>query len=164
MDAIFRLKFVMLLVWLGFIGFFYRELLKSIASRRWQKVPGQVLSCEVELRSTNRKNLYVPHVSYSYNLNGKQYQSQSFTFLGTSGGAGGSGFAWQVEERVEPFPPGSTVTVYVNPNDPSDAVLIPGVHWSQYAGLIFISLLCLGIGFIVEILNFIWPGCQPNCT
>ena len=107
--------------------------------------------------------VYLPIVSYSYNYDGRQYQSESLTYLGTSGGYGGAGLEWQVNQRLNAFPPSSTVSVFVNPKVPTEAVLLPGVHWSQYVGLVFVTLLFLGIAFIGEILNFIWPGCQPNC-
>ena len=164
MSAGLRLKLIMLFVWLAFIGMMFRGFPISLASKRWTQINGRVISSRKGTRQRNGTNVSVPVVSYSYSFEGKQHQSESFTFLGTSGGLGGAGFDRQVEQRLKPFTPNSSVSVYVNPKLPSEAVLIPGVHWSQYAALIGITLFCLGVAFIVEILNFIWPGCQPNCA
>jgi len=163
MDAGFQLKIIMFLVWIFLMGMMFRGLPKSLASRRWLQVSGQVISSQIGSRQTNGKTVCVPIVSYSYNFDGKLYQSESFTFLGTSGGFGGAGLKWQVEQRLKAFTPNSSVNVFVNPKAPTEAVLLPGVHWSQYSALIFFTLFCLGVAFIVNILNFIWPGCQPNC-
>ena len=164
MDAGLRLKIIMLLVWIFMMGMMYRGLPKSFASRRWLRVDGRVISSQIESRQIRGKTVYVPMVSFEYNFEGKQYKSDLFTFFGTSGGFGGKGFKWQVEQRIKAFAPNSSVSVFVNPVTPSEAVLLPGVHCSQYAFLIFFTLFCLGVVFIVEILNFVWPGCQPNCT
>ncbi|SRR6266481_2706577 len=164
MDAGLKLKILMLFVWLALMAMMFRGLPRSLASRRWLQVSGRVSSSRIGLRQTNGKTVCVPIVSYSYNFEGKQYQSESFTFLGTSGGFGGAGFEWQVEQRLKAFTPTSSVSVFVNPRAPAEAVLLPGVHWLQYVALIGFTLFCLGVAFIVAILNFIWPGCQPNCS
>jgi hypothetical protein len=153
----------MLFVWLLFLGLLFRGLPKSLSSMRWTRVSGRIISVQKEIRQRNGKPVCMPIVSYDYSFEGAQYQSDRLTFLGTSGALGGAGFEWQVDRRLKRFAPNSSVDVFVNPNLPSEAVLLPGVHWSQYAGLVGISLFCLGVAFIVQILNFIWPGCQPNC-
>jgi hypothetical protein len=163
-NADLQLKATMVLVWLAFIGMMFRGLPKSLTSKRWVQVGGRVISIRKESRQRGVRNVYFPVVSYSYSFEGRQHQSESFTFLGTSGGLGGAGFDWQVERRLRPFTANSSVSVYVNPKVPAEAVLVPGVHWSQYVALAGVTLFCLGVAFIVELLNFVWPGCQPNCT
>jgi hypothetical protein len=163
MNADLQLKIVMLVVWATFMCLMFRGLPRSLASNRWAQVRGTVISSRAERRQRLGKPVYLPVVAYSYRFEGNDYQSESFTFLGTSGGLGGAGFDWQVQQRLRPFTPNAPVSVYVNPKLPSEAVLLPGVHWSQYAAVVGISLFCLGVAFIVDILNFIWPGCQPNC-
>lgn len=165
MNADTELKATMLFVWMTFMLLMFRRLPKSFSSRRWPQVSGRIIANETSSRpGAYGMTMYVPVVSYRYNVKGQEYQSNSLTFLGTSGGFGGTGFKWQMARLLDALIPDTPVNVFVNPKDPTDAVLFPGVHWSQYAALIAITISCLGVAFIVQILNLIWPGCQPNCT
>lgn len=156
-----QLQLIMLGVWAFIIGLSVRKLPKAIASRRWPRVSGQVISSHIRSTSVgNGARLHAPVVLYSYSVGGITYKSETFTYLGTAGAA----FEWQVKKQLRLFKNGTTVQVYYNAIKPEEAVLVPGVHWVQYFSLLLISLFCLGGAFIVQILNFIWPGCQPHCT
>jgi hypothetical protein len=164
MDAKISLQIMMLLVWLMFMYRMFRAFPKSFASRHWTRVAGRIVANEQNERShVYGVAIYKPVVSYCYNVNGTEYHGTWLTYLGTTGGLGGTGFGWQTSERLSALAPNSTVDVFVNPQNPAEAVLIPGVHWAQYALFIGITAFCMGVAFIVPILNFIWPGCQPNC-
>jgi hypothetical protein len=164
MDAKTILQIMMLLVWLMFMCRMFRAFPKSFASRLWTRVPGRVVANEQRERShVYGMAIYKPVVSYCYNVNGTEYRSTSLTYLGTNGGLGGAGFGWQTSERLREPAPNSTVDVFVNPQYPAEAVLVPGVHWAQYVLFIGITAFCMGVAFIAPILDFIWPDCQPNC-
>jgi len=65
---------------------------------------------------------------------------------------------------IKKYSEGSQLNVYYDPCLPNQSVIIPGIHWWQYASMILLTIMFFSIAYIVEILNFIWPGCQPNCT
>jgi hypothetical protein len=164
MNANTSLQIMMLLIWLMFVYRMFRSFPKSFASRHWVRVAGRVTANEECERSyVYGMAIYKPIVSYRYNVNGTEYHSKLLTYLGTSGGFGGGGFGGQASERLRALAPNGTVDVFVNPQNPAEAVLIPGVHWAQYVLFIGLTAFCMGVAFIVPILNFIWPGCQPNC-
>ncbi|HSD21770.1 MAG TPA: DUF3592 domain-containing protein, partial [Anaeromyxobacter sp.] len=50
-------------------------------------------------------------------------------------------------EWVERFPAGRVVTVWLDPADPRQAVLVPGVPRTQLAVLFLAGAALLGIGF-----------------
>jgi hypothetical protein len=109
-----------------------------------------VIQRRVDEGSGYKKTVYSPVVTYAYPFGGRHYASESLTLLGTPGPLSSEELAW---EFLKSFPIGGAVTVFVNPDSPDESVLIPGVHWSQYAGFAFITLLFGGFAFIGEIIE-----------
>lgn len=150
----FELKLLILGAW-GFLLFkSAKPYLLGKGSQSWKKIKGVV-----DLSSIDRAgNDYCPKIIYRYTYNGKEYINDTYTFLGTT-----SFSKKKAINTAQKYKTGEAITVFINPNNPSISVLVPGVHFFQYLALIGITMLFLGAAFIVEILNFIWPGCQPNC-
>jgi hypothetical protein len=92
------------------------------ASRAWPSVSGRVLNSSLirtPRRGTSGGGSYVPMIVYEYQVDGKVYRGQRYSF-GTQVGTGFTGIASRVVDR---YPEGSAVDVYYNPENPSEAVL-----------------------------------------
>ncbi len=110
---------------------------KVASASRWEPQPCVILDSRVVesdgLRP--RDHHYRPEILYSYQVDGAEYKSSQYgffkPFLGLSSGS---------EAAVAQHPVGSTAECYVNPADPTEAVLDRGFN----SGIIF-GLFCLAI-------------------
>ena len=113
------------LIVLGALGFFlYRRYQQGNvarqASQSWPSTSGVVLSSSVQVRRTNKSRSEYPVVVYQYEVNGQSYQGQrikasdKFMSIRISG---------EAQATVARYPAGSRVTVYYDPNNPSESAL-----------------------------------------
>ena len=119
---------LVLALWLG-----PRLVLEGWATSSWPTVDGEILSAEVE-RATTRGSghHYVAELRYRY-----AYEGQ--TFSGTRVHTAGSPSFNQGDEAaafIANYPVGSTVQVFVNAEDPAQAVLQHGIPWRGWGVLI----------------------------
>jgi len=119
---------LVLALWLG-----PRLVLEGWATSSWPTVDGEILSAEVE-RATTRGSghHYVAELRYRY-----AYEGQ--TFSGTRVHTAGSPSFNQGDEAaafLANYPVGSTVQVFVNAEDPAQAVLQHGIPWRGWGVLI----------------------------
>ena len=160
MESGLQLKLLMLAIWLGFIAFSVKKFIRGRASTNWPNIAASVNSSDIQAKSAgNGLTFYSPVIEYQFSVNNKIYKSSNFTFMGTSGLTKKC-----AEKYINMYPSGSEVNIFYNPRKPEVSVIIPGVHWWQYGSMLFLTLMFFGIANIVEILNLIWPGCEPNCT
>jgi hypothetical protein len=125
------LQFLLLLLGTG--GFILMLILLVIAlmqaapamsAREWASANGLIIKAFVssvadEENPKRAKLWYVPHVSYTYFADGVQYVAQRIHF----GAPAKSAERANAEKALTPYPVGSTVTVFYNPDAPSSAVL-----------------------------------------
>ncbi|NOY48334.1 MAG: DUF3592 domain-containing protein [Chlorobi bacterium] len=150
----------MFAIWLGFVVFSAKKFIRGKMSTNWPKIIATVKSSCIETKNGGKGlAFYSPKIEYQYSLNFRNYSNNNFTYMGTSG------FTKRYAEKyVKKYTVGSEIEVSYNPKSPEMSVIIPGVHWGQYASMLFLTLMFFSFGYIAEILNFIWPGCEPNCT
>lgn len=91
------------------------------ASLSWVETMGRVVKSRVEVSGGDYVSV-MPRVVYEYEVNGQNYKSELIRagdkFLRIQ--TGGSRTAYDI---VDKYPEGSAVTVYYNPQNPSEAVL-----------------------------------------
>ena len=121
MGSVALLLFALALVF-GFIG--WRALSSVRRSAGFVRVPAQVLAAGTkESVTTNAQGTmtrtHVPYVRYAYAWDGQRYESERRQF-GQEMGFGSRSFA---AKRVATYPVGSTVEAFVDPAEPSQAVL-----------------------------------------
>jgi len=114
-----------------------------LAARSWQEVPCKILESKVGSHSGKNGPTYSVDVTFSYNVNGGEYRSDRYRFFGGSS----SGYKSK-EAEVKRYPVGSTSTCYVNPADPTDAVLNRGFHAGMLFGLLGLIFLLIGLGIL----------------
>lgn len=108
----------------GVLNFFmYRTITETQrrekAVQTWPTVTGTIGTSEARThRHSGRQSATFPHVTYTYEVNGKTHHSSNIMAGGEIGGL-------NVESTLARYPQGSKVTVYYDPQNPKDAVLEP---------------------------------------
>lgn len=146
---------IFILVFLGGGGYMiYRSVQdrkKARASLTWPSTQGRVIESRViESRSTDSdgdtSTTYRPYIKYEYQVVGSVFTSDKLAV----GPAVSTSNYRKSEEKVRQMPIGAAVTVYYNPDDPTDAVL----EQRSNAKLLMI----LGIVFAAVGLCFLCPA------
>ena len=103
---------------------------EAAESSGWPTTPGTVLSAEVHTQTSSARHSnstsYAPVISYSYAVNGENFVGTAIT----PGRMWGSSSAYAAVRR---FSAGSHPAVYYSPAQPGQAVLIPGLHFYNFA-------------------------------
>jgi hypothetical protein len=146
---------IFILVFLGGgIYLIYRSIKdkkKAKLSLSWPSTPGRVIESRVvESHSSDSDGdtttTYRPYIKYEYQVVGATFTSDKLSI----GPAVSTSNYRKSQDKVNRMPAGSTVTVFYNPDDPTDAVL----EQRSNATL----MLVLGIVFTVIGLCFLFPG------
>lgn len=157
-DTQLKIRLMMLAFWLFMVGRFFKPFLLAIKSKSWPTTLATVASSSLDGGDANYGH-NGPKVIYRFNHNGREYVSDNVTYLGIVGTS-----KLNAVVVVQRCPEGSQVAVRFDPANPDNSVIIPGVHWAHYVSFAVLTAFCLAVAFVIQILNFIWPGCQPNCT
>jgi len=129
---------------LGIVGvailvFGFNDVRQALVSKSWHQVPGSVVSYSVEQSQTtdndNRVHTYLyPHIVYRYQVNEVGYVGNRISF-GDAGGNFSGNYSYSAGQKI---------AVYYSPDDPSQAVLQPGVietpWWVLGTGVCFAGL------------------------
>jgi len=135
---------IFLIAGLGFLMVFALPAWNVVASRSWTPVECEILSSSVGNHAGEDGTTYSIDVRYRYVFNGVEYSSDRYEFLGgTSSGYEGK------QAVVDEMPEGSSVTCYVDPDDPSEAVIYRGFTWVYLFSLLPLLFIAIGAGGIV---------------
>ena len=118
-----------------------RPLTSMISSLAWIETPCIILNSEVKLvysSSVETKNTYKILIYYKYNFNGANYVESEYNFDNEA-----TVFRTWKDAIVSAFPCGLATKCFVNPKNPSEAVLYRGPFTSFWYGLIPFSLLII---------------------
>jgi ribosomal protein L21E len=116
---------------------------RASLARKWPVVPGTIKSSGLEQfmsapsEPSERGQLtFQSKVSFAYRFNGIEYVSEHASLSGTVSSTSRA----LMQRYARKYPTGAKVQVYVNPLDPSDAVLEPRVShiWIIWASVAFI--------------------------
>lgn len=125
----------------------YRQFSTAQNSKNWPFVTGQVT--EFEIRNRPADNSLIARIRYTYTVEGSSYTGTRFTLDN-----GETGIR-QVARRLDAYPQGHTITVYYNPDNPSQAVLEPGVSVNS---LMITSMAYLFFVLVIVLLSVISFG------
>ncbi len=114
------------------------------AAKTWLTTSGTILGSRVEARSSqdsegNSKTRYHPVVEYQYEVMGQNFNGDR---IGFSQGNFPSGKA---EKLISPYQEGAQVTVFYDPSDPSQAVLVTKDFSTGSMTIVGVILLVLGL-------------------
>jgi len=143
-------------VWLCLLGIFgcvlftlWPNYYQALRSHRWEPVRCTVVRSEVGTEPFSQTvTHFVLQVEFAYQFAGKEYRSTRFT----TGSHQGSTDVTKAEEAAVRYPPGKRAECYVNPQDPSEAVLQRGDLW---IGLILLLPILLA-GLVMHQPIFAW--------
>jgi len=153
--------FVLVLLALGIylVIFSIRSKKKAEESQNWPSTPGTVTQAEVKCsvnrdEDGNESYAYFPKVEYTYQVGGETFSGKRLAF----GGILAQSNPAPAQKTLEHYPLGGQVTVYYDPEKPSDAVLerkAGGMKWGLIIGIICLVLsLCIAcVGLIGLIRN-----------
>jgi len=136
--------------------FFLRPMLDVSKARHWPWVPCHIISSRVQSHSGSKGGTtYSVDIAYRYTVDGKVHTSNRYEFMGGSS----SGYSGKAA-IVARYPPGATSRCFVNPDDPTDAVLerdfTPGMLVGLFPALFFF----IGLGGLVW--TFVGGGRAPK--
>ncbi len=117
--------------------------IRAQASVKWVPTPCTILSSGVKSHKGENNTTYSVAVLYRYTVNGREYKSDAYGLMSSST----SGRASK-EKITAQYPAGSEQTCHVNPQNPAEAVLKPGLGW-EIPLFGFIPLVFLGIGLAI---------------
>ncbi|NCG00009.1 MAG: DUF3592 domain-containing protein [Planctomycetia bacterium] len=120
---------IFLIVWISTVAYFLYIANNYEKSWDWPRVEGKVLSHNISTYRSTSKNgnsnssstTYTPIVLYSYSVNREVFENDTVQFLKTYSSRS------KAEKVLEEYPVDSAVIVFHNPDDPGDAVLVPGI-------------------------------------
>lgn len=121
---------------------------KVLAARDWPEVPCVIESSEVRSHSSDDGTTYSVDILYRYEVDGRELRSNRYQFMGgsSSGREGKSAIVRQY--RV-----GREAVCYVNPDDPTDAVLERGFTAGMWFGLLPLVFVAVGVGGMFVVLR-----------
>jgi hypothetical protein len=110
---------------------------------RWPAVPGRITNAELCADTSGDGVSYFPHVTYSYEVDGKIFENDAIAIGGSTGTFRGRAQRW-----LDRHPKGSLVTVHYDPSDPTSAVLQRRSTNARLATLIGLVALVAGVAMI----------------
>lgn len=136
----------------GFLyGMFLRPLYGVWQSRDWVGTPCVIESSRVEVHSGDEGSTYKVAVLYAYEFNGEPHKSSRYQFFDHAS-SGRSAKAHVVSR----YPAGQQTVCYVDPDDPTRAVLSRGVPpdiWFVFIPLLFVAV---GLGGMIFTIRHGW--------
>jgi uncharacterized protein DUF3592 len=117
-----------------------RPVSRVVAAQMWPAVPCLVVESHVDESSDSDGTTYKAVIHTSYTYEGRQYTSNRYDFVDVySSGYDGK------KAVVDQYPAGAQTTCYVNPADPSEAVLKRGFSARYLVGLVGLIFLLPGL-------------------
>lgn len=114
---------------------------------RVETVDGTVEATDIDRETGDNGPTWSPVVTYTYTYEGESYTSDEFKHPGTTGGSQSD-----AEETLSEYAAGDSVTVYVDPENPSFSFLVKGsVPVLMYPIVGFLGLMSLvGVFALVD--------------
>ena len=118
---------------------------KLAQAESWSSTVGTVTFSAIDVRkSGNRNSIQYPVVRYSYQVMGREYEANKIMPGPEVGGSG-------AQKVVERYPVGAQVTVFYDPNYPSNALLergMPGYIKWLWVILVFLDMFLITAAII----------------
>jgi hypothetical protein len=132
----------------AFYALTLRPLVAMARARQWQRTPCVVITSEVRSHSDSDGATYSVNILYAYEYGGREYKANRHHFMG------GSSSGYEGKARiVRRYPPGTRTFCYVDPADPTQAVLDRGFTADMLFGLIPLVFVGFGAGALWLVLR-----------
>jgi hypothetical protein len=128
--------------------FLIRPLAQVVAARQWIATPCTVVSSDVRSHRGDKGTTYSVDILYRFEFGGREYRANRYSFLsGSSSGRSGK------EAIVRRYPAGGSALCFVNPAQPSQAVLNRNFTGLMWLGLIPLVFVVIGAGGMMGVLR-----------
>ena len=117
--------------------FIVTDIMQDLGTGDWRPVDGVVLSSSVTTGSEN--DVYCLNVRYEYNVDGTTYQGDKVSFSSEK-----NCNSWS-KNADQDYPKGEEITVYYNPDNPSEAVLNNGLSGVPFSTCCFFAFPMVGL-------------------
>lgn len=112
---------------IGLISMFYsiNKGYEGYSSRDWERTRANVEKVDFEIRTSSGRNSgtsYLVNIKYNYLINNKRYTNDKVSFGYGANNTDNHSQIYRVLEAAK------TIVVYVNPKDPNEAVIVPGIN------------------------------------
>ncbi len=132
----------------AFLLFFVVPMMRKLASYDWETVPATIIWSGVGEHSGDDGSTYSVDVLYEYEHGGRKWRANRYHFMsGSSSGQAGK------QEAVARLPPGARVDAFVDPRDPSSAVLSRALGPMMWFALIPLVFVAVGVGGVIAVLR-----------
>lgn len=147
---------IFLLMGLGFTVFFFvLPGLKLMASQDWPSVPAVVTTSEVVENRGGDETTYKIDIRFAYEVNGQKYIGETYDFFSSMSSSGSKGKYAVVNQ----YPVGRRTIAYVNPNDPTAAVISRAWSHNIWFGAIPLVFALVGAGGLI---GMFWSGSRGD--
>ena len=121
--------------------------------QRWEQVDVRLTAAGYETRSGDDSDTYLAYARYTYTYNGRQYTGDRVT---TAAGADNIGdYQTDMGSALRgAMNRGESITVFVNPQNPGESIIDPGVRWGLLAFKSVFLFVFGGVG--LGLLIFTW--------
>jgi preprotein translocase subunit SecG len=137
----------MIFVASGFSIFLGLIIVQGNKTKSWEPVSATVIESRVvSEKDSDGDTMYSAEIRYQYVVDGNTYISDNWYF---NEGEFQTSARSMMENRVNEYPEGSTITVYYNPENPSEACIRQGSPiWARITsiGIALFMIIILGIG------------------
>jgi hypothetical protein len=109
-------------VWYAFLFVMNNTYQEAEQANHWPTVAGTILESRVQIRtsSSDTGTEFDPIIRYQYRVQRQQYVNDTWQKIGNSP------TRHEAQEIVNRYPQGKRTTVYYDPADPQNSVLVPG--------------------------------------
>ena len=121
-----------------------RPIKKTVAAQSWPEVACEIISAEVDEHNGEKGSTYSIDIVYEYEFDGRIYESDKYDFIGGSS----SGYNGKAKV-VERYKSARNPVCFVNPENPSEAVLLRGFHLGLLFALFPLPFLAVGVGGLI---------------
>lgn len=139
-----------------YIGYYLLKKDQTII-KSWQMVEAEVLSSSMLTKTESRKNdrglfydqtTYCPSIRYSYSYNNRKYSGEDSSYYSSSQS--------EIELALSKVSEGSKISIYVNPNNPSESSMKDANNSKNMFAYVFIAvgILAMLIGMLIFIFSF----------
>ncbi len=129
-------------------------LVQSFQARSWTPVAATVLAAELDVSHGDDSTTYSVSGRYRYEVGGQAFESTRISFDTGSDNIGD--FHHRTHALLEQHRrSGEPVTAYVNPDDPSEAVVVRSMRWGMFAFMMIFPLVFGGVGAVVMAMSFV---------
>jgi len=129
-------------------------IIKSAYSSNWLPTPATVTGSGLDNSSDRHGDTYQIAISYTYTHNEIAHQGNRYSF---NQGATSIGIS-AMEKIIKAHPKGTPVTIYINPDDPTESVVSRSLPLRTYLGIPFsipfLTVGIFGIGYALLSLKF----------